>query len=162
MVGPCTELWFWWVSKQDSGKKRKAKCMSVTNVTGLLLACFVRNSLNIDTFCSWRLAEGFFKHYYCHVCHTMFAVVFPLPPCCASSLNDWLKKSQLNDTPPPPPLLLLIFIALVFTGTYKIMYILTLNCDKSKLFIHTVVPNIFTWLLWVSFMGPVITGAFKK
>ena len=153
MVGPCTELRFWWVSKQDSGKKRKAKCMSVTNVTGLLLACFVRNSLNIDTFCSWRLAEGFFKHYYCHVCHTMFAIVFPLPPCCVSALNDWLKKSQLNDTPPPP--LLLIFIALVFT--YKTMYILTLNCDKSKLFVHTVVPEIFTWLLWVSF-----TGAFKK
>ena len=33
-------------------KKRTAKRLNVTNVTGLLLACFVRNSPNIDVFCS--------------------------------------------------------------------------------------------------------------
>ena len=34
----------------------------------------------------WSLAEGFFKENYCHACHTRFAVVFPLPSCCVSSL----------------------------------------------------------------------------
>ena len=39
-------------TQQDGGKKRTAKCLSATNVTGLLLASFVGNSLNIDVFCS--------------------------------------------------------------------------------------------------------------
>ena len=51
-------------TQQDGRKKRTAKRLSVTNVTGLLLACFVANSLKIDvsyssTICSkecevWR------------------------------------------------------------------------------------------------------------
>ena len=40
------------LTQQDDRKKRMAKRLSVTNVTGLLLACFVGNSLNIDVFCS--------------------------------------------------------------------------------------------------------------
>ena len=32
------------------------------------------------------LGKGFFKQNYCHACHTGFAVVFPFPPCCVSSL----------------------------------------------------------------------------
>ena len=39
-------------TQQDGRKKRTAKRLSVTNVTGLLLACFVENSLNVDVFCS--------------------------------------------------------------------------------------------------------------
>ena len=35
-------------TQQDGRKKRTAKRLSVTNVTGLLLACFVANSLKID------------------------------------------------------------------------------------------------------------------
>jgi len=35
-------------TQQDGRKKRTAKHFSVTNVTGILLACFVANSLNID------------------------------------------------------------------------------------------------------------------
>ena len=31
-------------------------------------------------------AEKFFKQSYCHACHTRFAVFFPLPSCCVSSL----------------------------------------------------------------------------
>ena len=31
-------------------------------------------------------AEMFFQKNYCHVCHTRFAVFFPLPSCCVSSL----------------------------------------------------------------------------
>ena len=72
--------------------------LSVTNVTGLLLSCFVENSLNVDVFFfallqkdlfegMWSLAEGFFKQNYFHACHTRFAVVFPLPSCCVSSLG---------------------------------------------------------------------------
>ena len=44
---------FWDISEfrqKDGRKKRTAKRLSVTNVTGLLLACFVGNSLNIDVF----------------------------------------------------------------------------------------------------------------
>ena len=35
-------------TQEDGRKKRTAKRLSVTNVTGLLLACFVANSLKID------------------------------------------------------------------------------------------------------------------
>ena len=37
-------------TQQDEKKKRRPKRLSVTNVTGLLLACFVGNSLKIDVF----------------------------------------------------------------------------------------------------------------
>ena len=32
------------------------------------------------------LVKCFFKQNYCHACHTRFAVFFPLPSCCVSSL----------------------------------------------------------------------------
>ena len=32
------------------------------------------------------LEKRFFKQNYCHACHTRFAVFFPLPSCCVSSL----------------------------------------------------------------------------
>ena len=32
------------------------------------------------------LAKSYFKQNYCHLCHTRFAVFFPLPSCCVSSL----------------------------------------------------------------------------
>ena len=41
---------YWVSSLLESLRNRTAKRVSVTNVTGLLLACFVGNSLNIDTF----------------------------------------------------------------------------------------------------------------
>ena len=34
----------------------------------------------------WSLAKSYFKQNYCHACHTRFAVFFPLPSCCVSSL----------------------------------------------------------------------------
>ena len=34
----------------------------------------------------WSSKEKFFLHNYCHACHTRFAVFFPLPSCCVSSL----------------------------------------------------------------------------
>ena len=49
MYGPVAISQF---TQQDGKKKRMAKCLSVTNVTGILpvLACFVRNSLNFDVY----------------------------------------------------------------------------------------------------------------
>ena len=44
----------------------------------------------------WSLAEGFFKQNYCHACHTRFAVVFPLPSCCVSSLMLVVQRLQRN------------------------------------------------------------------
>ena len=32
------------------------------------------------------LTKSYFKQNYCHACHTRFAVFFPLPSCCVSSL----------------------------------------------------------------------------
>lgn len=37
---------------EDGRKKRRAKRLCATNVTGLLLACFGGNSLNINVLCS--------------------------------------------------------------------------------------------------------------
>ena len=46
-------------SQQNGRKKRTAKGLSVTNVTGPLLACFFGNSLNIDVF--FLLQKDLFK-----------------------------------------------------------------------------------------------------
>ena len=71
-----------------------AKRLCWTNVTGLLLSVLWWSPLNITVFWSfskdlfegrWSLAEIFFKHSYCHVCHTRCAVFFPLPFYCAWS-----------------------------------------------------------------------------
>ena len=35
--------------------------LSVTNVTGLLLTCFVENSLNVDVFCSSKKTSEYLK-----------------------------------------------------------------------------------------------------
>ena len=86
--------------QQDSKKKRMAKCLCVTNVTGLLLEHFLWWSslclivkiifpglLQKDLFKGgWSSADKFFKQNYCHACHTRFAVFLPLPSCCISSL----------------------------------------------------------------------------
>ena len=34
----------------------------------------------------WILAKRYFKQNYCRACHTRFALFFPLPSCCLSSL----------------------------------------------------------------------------
>ena len=84
--------------QQDSKKKRMAKRLCVTNVTGLLLEHFLWWSslivkiifpslLQKDLFKGgWSSADKFFKQNYCHTCHTRFAVFLPLPSCCVSSL----------------------------------------------------------------------------
>ena len=46
----------------------------------------------------WSLAKSYFKQNYCHACHIRFAVFFPLPSCCVSSLllsNCTLFSHQL-------------------------------------------------------------------
>ena len=41
----------------------------------------------------WSLAKSYFKQNYCHVCHTRFAIFFPLPSCCVSSLISWQNET---------------------------------------------------------------------
>ena len=84
--------------QQDSKKKRMAKRLCVTNVTGLFLEHFLWwSSLIVKIICpgllqkdlfkgGWSSADKFFKQNYCHPCHTRFAVFLPLPSCCISSL----------------------------------------------------------------------------
>ena len=76
-------------TKQNGRKKRTAKRLCVTKVTGLLLMCFAVIFTQKDLFkegCS--SAENFFNQNYCHACHTRFADSFPLPSSCVSSLLD--------------------------------------------------------------------------
>ena len=42
----------------------------------------------------WSLAKSYFKQKYRHACHTKFAVFFPLPSCCVSSLTLALGRNQ--------------------------------------------------------------------
>ena len=63
---------------------------------GYYLRVLSWSSLTINVFCfflqkdlfkrKWSLAKSYFKQNYCHPCHTRFAVFFPLPSCCVSSL----------------------------------------------------------------------------
>ena len=43
----------------------------------------------------WFLAKSYFKQNCCHGCHTRFAVFFPLPSCCVSSLIFYLRYKFL-------------------------------------------------------------------
>ena len=84
-------------TQQDGRKKKTAERLCVTNVTRLFLTCFVCRDLHLTSMFSgllqkdlfkgrWILAKSYFKQNYCHACHTRFAVFFPLPSCCVSSL----------------------------------------------------------------------------
>ena len=44
-----------------------------------------------------RLAKSYFKQNYCHVCHIRFAVFFPLPSCCVSSLLSSSSIVKLSE-----------------------------------------------------------------
>ena len=46
----------------------------------------------------WSFAEGYFKQNYCHACHSRFAVVFPHPSFCVSSLILKTRKKIKLDT----------------------------------------------------------------
>ena len=94
-------------TQQDGRKKRTAKLLCVTNVTGLLLMCLcwswlkmfpgllvLQKDLSIKG--GRRSAKTFFKQNYCHACHTKFAVFFPLPSCSVSSLPQKKPLSELT------------------------------------------------------------------
>ena len=82
-------------------KRRTAKRVCVTNVTGLLLVCVVVIFTKFQCFgvffnkiCvkedGWSLRQPFFKQNYCHA---RFAVFLALPSCCVSSLIlKWLQQ----------------------------------------------------------------------
>ena len=44
----------------------------------------------------WSLAKSYFKQNHCQACHTRFAVFFPLPSCCVSSLLTNKTTSKLK------------------------------------------------------------------
>ena len=44
----------------------------------------------------WSLAEAKQKQNYCHACHSRFAVVFPLPSCCVSSLMSTATATKTS------------------------------------------------------------------
>ena len=83
-------------TQRDDRKKRTAKRLCVTNVTGLYdlrilwwssLKSMFSGLLQKDLFKGgWSLSEMFFKQNYCHACHTRFVIFFPLPSCRISSL----------------------------------------------------------------------------
>ena len=100
-------------TQRDGRKKRTAKHLCVTKVTGLLPEthkgfCYylgVLSSHNINV--SWSftkdlfkgrcsLAKSFFKQNYCHACHTRVSVFFPLPSCGVTSLlcESWNKSKR--------------------------------------------------------------------
>ena len=81
-------------TQHDGRKRRTAKCVCVTNVTGLLLVCVVVIFTKFQCFLvffkkiclkedGWSLRQPFFKQKYCHA---RFAVFLALPSCCVSSL----------------------------------------------------------------------------
>ena len=82
-------------------KRRTAKCVCVTNVTGLLLVCVVVIFTKFRCFgvffnkiCvkedGWSFRHPFFKQNYCHA---RFAVFLALLSCCVSSLIlKWLQQ----------------------------------------------------------------------
>ena len=82
-------------TQQDGRKKRTAKCLcdkrdkaiSYVFCRDLHLTSMFSGLLQKDLFKGkWILAKSYFKQNYCHACHTRFAVFFPLPSCCVSSL----------------------------------------------------------------------------
>ena len=97
------------MSLRNRLKKRTAKRLCVTNVTGLLLRVLSRSSRNINVFLVFHkkilfkrrrsLAENFIEQKYCHACHTGLAVFFPLPSCCVSSLLLFSLSSLSSYSP---------------------------------------------------------------
>ena len=84
-------------------ERRGRQNACVTNVTDLLLMCLSSSWLkmfpgllqkDLSVKGGWRSAKTFFKQNYCHACHTKFAVFFPLPSCCVTSLP---QKKPLSD-----------------------------------------------------------------
>ena len=82
-------------TQQDGTKKRTAKCLSVTKVKGLLLACLVRNSLNMNVFGSFtkRSVQRNVK-FGGKFSQTKFAIIFLLLSCCISSLLSGQCRPQ--------------------------------------------------------------------
>ena len=89
---------------------KRDKAISYVFCRDLHLTSMFSGLLQKDLFKGrWILAKSYFKQNYCHACHTRFAVFFPLPSCCVSSLMTtatatrtgkkatgfWLAKRQL-------------------------------------------------------------------
>ena len=84
-------------TQQDGRKKRTAK--QLCDKRDRAITCGFCRDLHLtprfsrplqkDLFKGkWSLAKSCFKQNCCHGCHTRFAVLFPLPSCCVSSLIE--------------------------------------------------------------------------
>ena len=66
---------------------KRDKAISYAFCRDLHLTSMFSGLLQKDLFKGkWILAKSYFKQNYCHACHTRFAVFFPFPSCCVSSL----------------------------------------------------------------------------
>ena len=64
-------------------------------LSGIHLTCFLLFYKKICLKVCEVWWKRLFKQNYCHACHTRFAIVFPLPSCCVSSL---IAKININYT----------------------------------------------------------------
>ena len=68
---------------------KRDKAISYVFCRDLHLTSMFSGLLQKDLFKGkWSLAKNYCKQNYCHACHTRFAVFFPLPSCCVSSLDS--------------------------------------------------------------------------
>ena len=87
---------------------KRDKAISYVFCRDLHLTSMFSGLLQKDLFKGrWILAKSYFKQNYCHACHTRFAVFFPLPSFCVSSLIK--SPGQLYCLVP----LFLIFLTIV-------------------------------------------------
>ena len=99
----CAVLTFWIVSLRNRTAGRRGRqnacawrtwqghyfrVLSWSSLTSMFSGLLQKNLFKGK----WIFAKSYFKQNYCHACHTRFAVFFPLPSCCVSSLiNTWTK-----------------------------------------------------------------------
>ena len=98
------------ITQQDGRMKRTAKpdreitCVFYRN---LHFTPTFSGPLQKDLFQGkWSLSKSCLKQNYCHPCHTRFAVFFPLPSCCVSSLfldqNEAQRSNKIFFETGPP------------------------------------------------------------
>ena len=160
----CTSLYTSELTWQNGRKKRTAKSLCVTNVTGLLLECFVE-ILQLIFRCSGLIQKYLFrrrrslagkcsKRNYCHVCHARFVVSFPLRSYCVSSLLLWgtERRYTYESVCFPHFFIFILFYFLLNRLLWHNWFNITTDFRKSFLNIHSsaypFVVNSSTYIMW--------------
>ena len=148
------------LTQQNGGKKRTEKRLCVTNVTGLLLACFFE-ILHLISLCSgliqkylfsrrWSLAGKCSKRNYCHVCHTRFVISFPLRSYCVSSQLLWRTEKRYAYESVCFPHFSFLFYFLLNRLLWHNWFSITTDFRKSFLNIHSsAYPFVVNWLTYI-------------